>query len=264
MNGSGWISDDSSFYGRHGTPKANAHLATALTDTSIGSDEEKQRLTELVGDIDASRFWRAHAKDINVIMMAARTQLLVKTTGIGIAKPPSSSDHDDASKSNRSKAGNSSTIREQASTMSGLNPKAVGQEDIAISGKRKREPSPGLELFNPLQGRPDAWQLGESVDEFVRRLPPVTTSVFTCPWIWAENPHRNPRDKSSCPRVGDFTTHGMKLLEQSLDNRREIQKASASQPKGMMTRQLNQESKSLQERIAILAKDTNVISGKVV
>ena len=141
------------------------------------------------------------------------------------------------------------------------------QERLARLGKRKREPSPESlptpELFNPLQGRSDAWQLGESVDNFIRRLPPFTTSIFTCPWIWAENPHRNPRDKSPCPRVDDFTTCGAALLEQSLNTRRDIQKAGAVQPRGMVNRQLNQESKVLQERITSLAKETHVLTGKV-
>jgi hypothetical protein len=49
---------------------------------------------------------------------------------------------------------------------------------LARLGERKREPSPEPVLFNPGQGSPDAWQLGESPNDFVRRLPPLTTSII--------------------------------------------------------------------------------------
>ncbi|KAI4609952.1 hypothetical protein J4E83_008517 [Alternaria metachromatica] len=152
--------------------------------------------------------------------------------------------------------------------MSGNDRQAMEQERLARQGKRKREPSPvpasNLELFNPLEGQDDAWQLGEPVDDFVRRLPPYTTSISTCPWIWAANPYRNPRDKSPSPRVQDFTSRGTELLQQSLQTRRDIQKEGAKGPRGMVTKQLLQESKALQERISDLAKDTHVLSGKAI
>lgn len=72
-------------------------------------------------------------------------------------------------------------MHEQVSNIHGLKAKDAGQEAPATSGKRKRESSAELELFNPLQGCPDAWQLGESVDDFVRRLPPTATSESTYP-----------------------------------------------------------------------------------
>jgi hypothetical protein len=158
------------------------------------------------------------------------------------------------------------TAKTNVFNMSGIDRKAMEQERLERQGKRKREPSPvpssELELFNPLEGQDDAWQLGESVDDFVRRLPPYTTSITTCPWIWAANPYRDPRDKSPSPRVQDFTSRGMDLLEQSLQTRRNIQKEGARGPRGMVTRQLVQESKALQERLSSLAKDTHVLSGK--
>ena len=160
--------------------------------------------------------------------------------------------------------------------ISGLDRKAMEQERLARLGKRGRDSSPEprsvkslkpssptLELFNPLEGQPDAWQLGESVDDFIKRLPPFTTSIYTCPWIWAHNPHRNSCDKSPSPRVEDFTSRGMRLLEQSLQMRRDIQQEGFRGPKSVMNKHLSEESKVLQQRIADLAKETHVLSGKV-
>ncbi|KAF1838398.1 DUF1917-domain-containing protein [Decorospora gaudefroyi] len=116
------------------------------------------------------------------------------------------------------------------------------------------------ELLNPRQAGPDAWQLGESVHDFIERLPPLTTSTSTCPWIWANNPHRDKNSPS--PRVGDFTERGMELLKQSLQTRRDILEEGSKGPKATVTERLNQESKLLKQRIAALAEETYVLTGK--
>jgi hypothetical protein len=210
-------------------------------------------------------FWHAHHKDVNTIAFIARASELVDIA---------TTEALDTKKASPSKA--SSAIASKISNFSSMDRKATEQERLAKLGKRKRDASPSpqqakaqkpcpptLELFNFRQGQSDAWQLGESVDDFIKRLPPFTTSMFTCPWIWAENPYRNPRDKSASPRVEYFTWRGMELLDQSLQKRHDIQAEGAHGPKGMVIRLLNQESKALQQRIASLASETHVLSGKV-
>lgn len=44
--------------------------------------------------------------------------------------------------------------------------RAMEETRLARLGKPKREPSPEPDLFNPGQGSPDAWQLGELVEDF--------------------------------------------------------------------------------------------------
>lgn len=142
------------------------------------------------------------------------------------------------------------------------------EEERLARLKRKRGASPeqpfqALEQFNPRQGCSDSWQLGEPVEDFVRRLPPLTTSNLTCDWIWAANPHRDPRDKPAYPRVADFRELGASLLSHSLQTRRDIQKNDIGTTKGAITRRLNEESKALQQRLTDLAVETSVLSGKV-
>jgi hypothetical protein len=219
-----------------------------LANFHLGDEDEHAYQRDLCEEFNPKPFWRAQHKDLNILSIAARAQQ---------SKP-------------------ASTMASKSFNIAGLDRKAMEQERLARTGKRGRDSSPEpcqvkalkpsspkLELFNPQEGRAEAWQLGESVDDFIRRLPPFTTSMFTCPWIWAENPHRNPRDKSPCPRVEDFTARGMELLEQSLETRRDIQKTGSNGSRSVMTKQLNQESKALQRRIADLANETNVLSGKV-
>ena len=49
-------------------------------------------------------------------------------------------------------------------------------------------------LHNPYEGVPYAWQLTETVDQFLERLPPETTTSDQVPWIFICNPY--------IPRVG--------------------------------------------------------------
>jgi hypothetical protein len=143
--------------------------------------------------------------------------------------------------------------------------RAMEEARLARLGKRKREPSPEPVLFNPGQGSPDAWQLGESAEDFVRRLPPLTTSIYTCAWIWCHNPHFDVHDKNkvTCHRADEFRSRGADLLSQSLQTRQQIQSRGLHGPKATVARSLNQESKDLQQRITDLAVECNILSGKV-
>lgn len=63
-----------------------------------------------------------------------------------------------------------------------------------LTGRAAPSPSPpaATRLHNPYAGVPYAWQLTESVDAFLARLPPSTTTGV--PWIFICNPY--------IPRVG--------------------------------------------------------------
>jgi hypothetical protein len=235
------------------------------TNPVTGDEEEQQRQQDLCENFNPKPFWRAHHKDLNTIAFIARAPELA-----GIA----TTDALEVKKASPSKA--SSETASKTSKFSSIDRKAMEQERLARFGKRKRDASPSpqqakaqkpcpptLELFNFREGQSDAWQLGESVEDFIKRLPPYTTSMSTYPWIWAENPYRNPRDKSASPQIDYFTSRGMELLEESLQKRHDIQAEGAHGPRGMVTRLLNQESKALQQRIASLASETHVLSGKV-
>jgi hypothetical protein len=132
---------------------------------------------------------------------------------------------------------------------------------LARLGKRVREPSPEPVLCNPGQGSPDSWQLGESVDDFVRRVPPLTTA--DCAWIWAHNPRRDPHEGFTSHNVNEFRSRGKDLLDQSLQSRQQIQTKGAHGPQAAMTKALNGESKALQQRITDLAVKCGILSGKV-
>ncbi|KAI8938647.1 hypothetical protein NX059_004517 [Plenodomus lindquistii] len=223
-----------------------------------GSEDEQEHQQSLCANFDSRTFWATQEKDPNAIRLAALKRQIKDDGESAIASthasPPGQAA--DSRTSNGSKP----------FSMSGIDRQAMEQERLARQSKLKRkaspEPQPRLELFNFREGSHDAWQLGESVNDFVNRLPPDTTTISTCPWIWVENPHRDPRDKSAFPRVDHFTDGGMELLEQSLSTRQQIQANGAGVPKGMVMKSLIQEGKDLQQRIADLAVADHVLSGK--
>jgi hypothetical protein len=216
--------------------------------TWIGDESEQQRLLSLCDDFTPGPFWRAHLKDPNVIRAPFRAQVPAEATSVMSEALP-----------------DALTVSKASSKPTDfmLNRRAMEQERLGRLGKRKRKSSPPPALFNPAQGRPDAWQLGESVDDFVRRLPPLTTSVMISPWIWAHDPHRDSYDKSITCMVDSFVGRGASLLEQSLQNREEIRTKGLYGTKSVQTKSLSQESKALQQHIADLAGECGVLSGKV-
>lgn len=118
-------------------------------------------------------------------------------------------------------------------------------------------------LSNPGEGQSGCWQLGETVEDFVRRLPPVSTSAYDVDWIWVHNPYPQPQGKSRPPEVDKFIIRGRELLARSLQTRNEIGSGHQTKNKSLAIRHLKEESRLLQERISDLAAQTNVIFGKV-
>ncbi|KAH3920329.1 hypothetical protein HBI56_068580 [Parastagonospora nodorum] len=224
LSGEGWISDESSFY---------------------GDDDEQDRLHSHCERFNPKYFWSAQKSDLNVALAPykAQSQYSVKMT-----------EFSEFSTAN-------ATLSSSAFP---IDRRAMEEARLARLGKRKREPPPEAVLFNPGQGSPDAWQLGESAEDFVRRLPPLTTSINTCAWIWAHNPHFDVRDKNKVisHRADDFRSLGTQLLGESLQARQQIQSHNLHGPKAAITRSLNQESKDLQQRITDLAVECGVLSGK--
>lgn len=121
---------------------------------------------------------------------------------------------------------------------------------------------PPITLSNSSEGLHNHWQLGESVEGFVKRVPPLTTPQTICDWIWVQNPFRANSD-SSYANVGDFLCRGTQLLQRSQQTRNEIETKGPWKAQSTVSRMLNQESKLLQQRISDLAVDTKVLSGKV-
>jgi hypothetical protein len=221
-----------------------------------GDEGEQDHTHSLCKGSEPKLFWSAQKYDLNVILHSSRAQLRSEVTE---AVPTNNS-----SKSQEFVALSSTPVNNTPPKFL-LDRKTMEEAQLARLGKRKREPSPELILFNPDEGSPDAWQLGESAEDFVKRLPPLTTSVFTCAWIWVHNPHVDPRDKNkyTSHRAEEFRSRGSDLLDQSIQARQHIQSKGLHGPKPVLTKSLNEASKALQQRINDLAVKCDILSGKV-
>lgn len=226
-------------------------------DRTTGDENEQEYQESLSTENTPKAFWSTHSKDLNAIVSPTKIQ----------ARKEIASDID-ATPTKKPMPLTTSTRANKLPGCSVLDRKAMEQERLTRLGKGKRkretspEPAPRRELFNPMEGQPFCWQLGETADAFVKRVPPRSTSVLTCEWIWAANPYRNPRDKSAAPRVAAFRDRGAKLLADSLQRRDEIQEKGRLGPRTTITKGLHMEAKALQQSLTKLAVETGVLSGK--
>lgn len=251
---------DARFKGMSVAPRTDAESCNHAYGQSVCTEQQwkKQRREEP----DSSKTLHTHSTSINFMTLSIRTKPPPQAGG---AVKLHASNHNALPSNEETKVTPPFEIEQTPQTLH-LDCKNLVQKQSTTSGKRKRESSPEapeLELFNRLEGQPNAWQLGESVEAFMERLPPRTTSASTCPWIGADNPHRDPRNKRPCPRVDYLESCGMKLLEQFLDNLHKLQQPKPERETKSQFSNITQESKALQEQIVSLARDAHVISGKV-
>ncbi|KAF2108703.1 hypothetical protein BDV96DRAFT_670716 [Lophiotrema nucula] len=236
VSGDGWISDDSSFY---------------------GGEDEQERMLALCEDYDPADLWSFHHRSLNALLkdLWSPSAGSIKTTPTAL--PSSSPGLDRAVMQARPFTASNAT-----SGILGQDRKAMEEERLERLGKKKPTQNPALGLHNIHEGEPNAWQLGESVEDFVRRIPPVSTPGWDYAWIWCANPHPDGQVTSGPSRHDILQTRGLGLLQQSVKERQNIQSQNSQKAKGYVSKLLNQEAESLKQRLGQLAVETNVLTGK--
>ncbi|KAL9071259.1 MAG: hypothetical protein Q9157_005521 [Trypethelium eluteriae] len=124
--------------------------------------------------------------------------------------------------------------------------------------KSTEDPSP---LYNPFEGQPNnAKQLSETVAEFTKRLPPLTSRQEDVgEWIWIANAHA---EKPRSPRMEEFIEGGQALLEKYMNHRRKLEETSPKLGKSATTKRLSLTRDDLKQSINELAVETGVVGGK--
>lgn len=135
-------------------------------------------------------------------------------------------------------------------------------------------------LYNPYEGSNCGRQLGETVEEFLTRLPPATTRVSpTTPWIYIANPFRKAptrkRDKNAEGDLAEegppsedsdwaqFVVLGGNLLEELTGIRHAVEKQKTGDAKGRTTKAFNVEKDKTVSKILDKATELHCTSGKV-
>ncbi|KAB8346308.1 hypothetical protein FH972_023352 [Carpinus fangiana] len=122
--------------------------------------------------------------------------------------------------------------------------------NIAYRAGTKLALAPGERLHNPLEGDKSAWQLNETIDIFLKRLPP-STALNIGPWIWMPNPRSPP--KAQEPDNDAFIDAGDRLLANFLAEN------GGKAPTG---RGVKAKVQKLESELKQTAKRYNVASGK--
>lgn len=131
-------------------------------------------------------------------------------------------------------------------------------------------------LYNPYEGDLYAKQLGESVDEFVQRLPPATTPATEVhPWIFLANPYRKvSKNKYSeakladeappndCANLAEFVVRGNQILCQLTDLRHDMERKNPGKAKGTITKALNAHRDEIVKELLATAVELHVTTGK--
>jgi hypothetical protein len=152
--------------------------------------------------------------------------------------------------------------------------------EIANSNMSTAVETASATLYNPYEGSTCGRQLGETVDEFLTRLPPATTRVsVTSPWIFIANPFRKAPSKErehnaqeqlldEAPPEEDsdltkFMVLAGNLLEELSVIQQGIEMSMAGRVKSQITKAVNVEKDKIVRKILDTATEMHVTSGKV-
>lgn len=158
--------------------------------------------------------------------------------------------------------------------------KEISLNEIAAANIAAATESKVATLYNPYEGNPCGRQLGETVEEFLTRLPPATTQVsLQLPWIYIANPYlkapsaikpehsqeevtaEGPPDEDS--DWAKFVVLAGNLLEELTGIKHEIEKKNVGKAKSTITRQLNVQKEKIVKKILEAATELHCTSGKV-
>lgn len=241
--GDGWISDDSSFYGT--CPACLVLPSIALSHSLLWNEpfqgSSLDMLSPSPGDVHEWSIYQSH-------LLARTSQILVENRYNSETNTISG----DETEQERLDA-----LCEEFRPAYAFSMRKNDLNAIVFKHCKAHCTAP---LRNPGEGNPASWQLGETVEKFVRRLPPATTSINLHKWIWVYNPFE---EKHKAPKESEFTLRGQELLMESKQRRRAIESNPQKKTKGTVTRNLNEESRNLRQHITDLAVKTNLLSGKV-
>jgi hypothetical protein len=132
-------------------------------------------------------------------------------------------------------------------------------------------------LYNPYEGASCGRQLGETVEEFLARLPPATTQQSSStPWIFIANPfwkaptrtleggvkreEEGPPDEDS--DWAQFVVLANNMLEELTSIRHDIEKKKAGRAQAQITRAVNVQKDMIVRKILDTAARLHCTSGK--
>ena len=131
-----------------------------------------------------------------------------------------------------------------------------------------------MPLHNPYEGQGNARQLVETVEDFLHRLPPASTSIGPgLDWIFVANPYRDAwsskgglgsdSNGDGHGKVAEFEVLGAEILYDLTGLREWIEREKKGQAQASITRAFNVEKEGFVKKLLDGAKELGCTSGKV-
>jgi Domain of unknown function (DUF1917) len=205
----------------------------------LGDDDLKAEYEERAASFDPTAFWESHEHDLQRIAEAGRQRSQVKN---------------DRNEYRQTIFKDGLIKNEQHGPQKKLSPQVAPADTPMEPDATPHKP------YNPWEGDEMAKQLDETLDTFLSRLPPSTTTVTSGPWIWIANPFFSQRRLQS--DVAGFKTSGNELLQQYMHRKANFEAQNPGRPPSSITRMLNADREWLERSIIDLAKSKGVTDGK--
>ncbi|KAL9114121.1 MAG: hypothetical protein Q9227_001893 [Pyrenula ochraceoflavens] len=209
-----------------------------------GDEDTKLDYEEAAAEYDPSDDWERHEHNPQVV--AARNR----------DNHPGLSAHNEPLPVSSKK--NPSDTHEQG------RPSGIHEQEQAVDTYEQEQSSnieAGAHPYNRYEGMRYARQLSDSPSDFLRRLPPSTTSTEDVgPWLWVENPSTRLRPTNE--DVAGFKTEGEDLLAQYIEQKETFEEKYRSLKPVAITQKLNPFRTELVDNLKKLAKAKGIPTGK--
>lgn len=240
--------------------------------TTLGDDDSPVKTKTFSGTL---RYWEMHSRLPDVIAQAHRPKQLVFRSRMEaeikseVLKPVNNTVHDTADRRKR-KAPADEEKQDAATSQkrivldssliavdSSVPPNMIDPETASNNDAVKTEPK-RLNVGRELTDRQD----GESVEEYLTRLPPSLSDYDTHgPWLWVHNVARESRSQRDF-NYDDFMEKGSKLLSDFKVLENKTRESMPGKAAGVITRKLTSKRKELEQDLRKIAKETGCLSGK--
>ena len=140
----------------------------------------------------------------------------------------------------------------------------------ALSKSPASAASKQLELRDPFKNDSSGRNLSETVDDFLKRLPPTDpSSAVVGPWLWIVNPEPNHKGKDSDREDADrgasaeWGARCKALLDDYQAEEAKINKTMEGKALASITRKLTPQRKKLREDLLRASEEERCVCGKV-
>lgn len=216
-----------------------------------GNDQTRDEYEEDLKAFDPGDFWRGYETNYQCIIAQAAETV---EAGHGKRRKIEAAD----ANSHRQKPGQKKIKKEKAHKADASKTESTPS---TVTASPSPQPASETTFDNPFQGEISSKQNDETITEFVRRLPPSSTTSMdiNSGWIWVSNP-KIPHPYSQ--QIANFKESGLAVLESLGRQRAQLEAENPTKVASTITRMMRPYREGAEVQLAQLAKTNHVTSGK--